>query len=206
MASQRLDHRGYPVPWFVQWIDGVPDFRVMDGAKLRRALRDRLCWVCGEKLGKYLTFVIGPMCAVNRTTAEPASHRDCAIFSATACPFLTLPKAQRREANLPEGGVVAGNMISRNPGVTCLWTTLDYRPFRADRNDGAEGVLLEIGEPTEVLWYTQCREATRAEVLESIHSGLPLLEAEAKRQGLEAEQALARYVERGLRYVPGESA
>ena len=29
-----IDDRGYPVPWFVHWVDGKPDFRLVrpDGA------------------------------------------------------------------------------------------------------------------------------------------------------------------------------
>src|SRR5262245_2742625 len=84
-------HRGYPVPWFVEWIEGVPDFRIMDGRKLVRAVKEKRCWVCGELMGSYLAFTIGPMCAVNRISAEPPSHRECASFSARGCPFLTRP-------------------------------------------------------------------------------------------------------------------
>ena len=49
-------HKGYPVPWFVAWIDGVPDFRVADGRKLWEAVRHSRCWVCGDKLGSKLAF------------------------------------------------------------------------------------------------------------------------------------------------------
>jgi len=55
-----VDERGYPVPWFVAWRDGKPEFRAMDGEKWVRAVAQRLCWVCGEQLGNWLTFVIGP--------------------------------------------------------------------------------------------------------------------------------------------------
>src|SRR5215831_18617572 len=103
--------RGYPVPWFVEWIDGVPDFRIMDGRKLVRAVRERLCWVCGQPLGSFLAFTVGPMCAVNRISSEPPSHRDCAVFSAKACPFLTRPTMRRREAGRPEEAEQPGGMM-----------------------------------------------------------------------------------------------
>lgn len=75
-------YRGFPVPWFVDWVpasqDGgtvlIPEFRAMDGEKLVAAINQRLCWVCGEGLGKFMTFVAGPMCGINRTSAEPPSH------------------------------------------------------------------------------------------------------------------------------------
>jgi hypothetical protein len=173
MQHLRIDDRGYPVPWFVAWIDGKPDFRVADGDKLRRALSDRSCWLCGERVGKKATFVIGPMCAVNRTTAEPPCHLECAQYAASACPFLRLPKAKRNESNLPDvANLPAGEMIKRNPGVTLLWTTDKYT-CRQYPN----GILFRLHEePLSVEWYAQGRLATRQEVMDSIDSGLPILQ------------------------------
>jgi hypothetical protein len=101
MRALPISDKGYPVPAFVEWIDGKPDFRVMRADFRLKCVRNNLCWQCGERLSNRLAFVIGPMCAVNRVSSEPPSHRDCALFAASACPFLTLPHAQRREANLP---------------------------------------------------------------------------------------------------------
>jgi hypothetical protein len=179
MRSLPIDTRGYPVPWFVAWVNGEPDFRIADGQKLYRALRQGCCWVCGEPVGKFKTCVIGPMCAVNRTTAEPPCHLECAIFAATACPFLRLPRAQRRDANIPDGlQDPAGMKILRNPGVTLLWTTTSCRRWDVD-----DGVLFRLGSPSEVRWYCQGRTATRAEVLESIDSGMPSLRELADKEG-----------------------
>jgi hypothetical protein len=159
MKKLPIDARGYPVPWFVCWIDGKPDFRVADSSKMVKARQLGCCWVCGEKLGKWKTFVIGPMCAVNRTTSEPPCHDECAVFSATACPFLTLPRAQRRDANLPHDiKGPAGMMIERNPGVTCLWTTDRYQLFNA-----GNGLLYRLANPVRIEFYTERRHATRAE-------------------------------------------
>lgn len=171
MQRLPLDNRGYPVPYFVARINGVPDFRVADTKKWSLCVNNSHCWVCGEVVGVNKTYVIGPMCAVNRTTSEPACHLDCAQFSATACPFLTLPKAQRRDTKLPEGVTDPGGIsIPRNPGVTCLWTTRSYRLI-----DAGNGYLFRIGEPSAVQWYAEKFHATRAQVLASIDSGMPLL-------------------------------
>lgn len=178
MRHLPIDERGYPVPWFVAWVDGKPEFRVADNQKWTQCVRYSRCWVCGEVVGKFKTFVIGPMCAVNRTTSEPACHLDCAIFSATACPFLTLPKAKRNERNLPEGNSEPGGIsIRRNPGVTCLWTTLGYRVFET-----GTGPLFRLGDPTSVEWYAEKRQATRAEILASIDSGMPLLREQCDKE------------------------
>lgn len=199
MQRLKLDARGYPVPWFVAWVDGKPDFRVMDGAKLPQAVKQRLCWICGEPLGRFMTFLIGPMCAINRTISEPPSHRECVEWSAMVCPFLTLPKAGRRENNLPEGSQeAAGVGLKRNPGVVVAWTTRSYRPF----NDGKGGVLFRLGNPEEVRWFAEGREAVRAEILASIESGLPLLRGIAEQEGPHAVAAFEQYVARGMQLVP----
>jgi len=193
MLKLPLNDKGYPVPWFVEWIDGKPEFRVMSAAKRVRAVKQRLCWLCGEPLGRFVTFVAGPMCGVNRTSAEPPCHHDCATYAAIACPFMTLPKAQRREANLPEGGRTEMGAIPRNPGVAMLWTCEDtgmakgVQPFRTP--DG--GWLIRMGEPHKIEWYAEGRPATREEVEESVTSGLPLLQKVADDFGEGEELAAA---------------
>ncbi len=174
-----VDERGFPVPWFVAWIDGKPEFRAMDGRKWVAAVEKRLCWVCGQPLGSRFTFVVGPMCGINRISSEPPSHRDCAEFSAKACPFLTMPKMVRRENDLPAGvEEPAGVFCRRNPGVALLWHTRSYEVFRVDEAGVQAGYLIRMGEPFEVAWWSQGRPATRQEVEESIATGLPtLLEA-----------------------------
>lgn len=201
MQGLPLDHRGYPVPWFVAREEGKPpDFRIMDRAKLLKAVRMRLCWVCGGPLGVHMTFVIGPMCAINRTSAEPPSHIDCALFSARACPFLSLPKAVRREANLPAHSPdMPGEPIMRNPGVALTWTTRKYTPF----DDGSGGLLLELGESEELHWFACGRKATREEILASIESGLPILrQRAAESDGADGQAALERAIERAMMLVP----
>src|SRR4051812_13673711 len=84
--------RGYPVPWFVARVENEFHFPTADSRKMMIALHRHVCWVCGQPLGSYLAFVIGPMCAVNRISSEPPSHLECAQFSAMACPFLVRPK------------------------------------------------------------------------------------------------------------------
>lgn len=175
-----VDVRGYPVPWFVDWLpDGTPEFRAMDYRKFKRALAEKFCWVCGERLKKHVAFVLGPMCAITRTTAEPPSHLDCAEWSARACPFLTKPNMKRREDDLvkaPNEDNCAGFPIARNPGVTAIWITTRYTTF----GDGRGGTLIEVGDPHRVTWWREGRPAVRAEIIESIESGLPLLYAADK--------------------------
>lgn len=198
IARLPKDHRGFPVPWFVAWQDGVPDFRVVGPGKIAEAHNKKRCWVCGEPRGVHLCFPIGPMCSINRTIAEPPSHYECARFSAMACPFLSKPRMRRNEKDLPgDAQLPAGNMIKRNPGVTCLWVTRSYRPFRVD-----SGVLFRIGEPERVEWWAEGRPATRAEVEQSVTSGLPLLLEPAEAQGSEAVKALEELTAMAMQHWP----
>lgn len=196
------------MPWFVAWLDengdatvpgeGTADFRVIRPGGVAFAHNNQRCWICGEQLGSFKTFTIGPMCAVNRTSAEPPSHLECADWSGRACPFLSRPHARRREDNLPDKGVEApGIALKRNPGVALVWTTRGYKPVP----DGQGGVLFQIGDPTDVRWYAEGRSATREEVMASINSGLPSLRelAEQERGGI---AALERQTAEALELVP----
>jgi len=202
IAALPVDKRQYPIPWFVQYVDGEPDHRVMDGSKLAIAWERRLCWICGQPLGgATVTFAIGPMCAVNRVSAEPPSHFECAEWSVRGCPFLSRPHARRREAGMPEDSVEAdGIMLKRNPGVILLWTTKRHTcgPFTVP--DG--GTLFNVGEPLETRWYAEGREATREEVLASINSGLPFLSDLAEAQGDDAVRALGGMVVEAMELIP----
>lgn len=186
MNSLPISDEGYPVPWFVPWIDGKPEFRGMDHEKLGIAIRHDKCWLCGGPLGKYKVFTIGPMCAVNRVSSEPPSHSDCAHYAVRACPFLSQPKMRRNEKNMPEGDV-AGIGIKRNPKVTMLWTTLSYKVFRAP---GGPGFLLSLGEPIEWEYFYEGRQAYHDEIIESMETGLPALMKEAVKDGSKAVEAL----------------
>jgi len=170
------DHRGYPVPWFVlrtgesEW-----DFRVMDQGKWFLAIKHKLCWVCGEPLGRFYAFVIGPMCAVNRITSEPAAHLDCALWSVKACPFLTRPRMKRNTKDMPEGVEEPGGIaLYRNPGCVVIWVTRKYSLFTPHRANNKHP-LISIGEPEGVTWWIEGKQATRDEVEAVMASGIVAL-------------------------------
>lgn len=207
MQLLKIDARGYPIPWFVVWVDGpdgvpVPDFRVADGEKKRRALRTKLCWVCGAPLGRWLAFVLGPMCTITRTTTEPPLHRECAEWSARNCPFLVQPRAVRRDDKLPSEAELPGGIpILRNPGVAALWITRGFELF----DDGRGHTLITVGRADEVVWYCEGRPATRAEVVESIESGMPALLTAAKADGPFAIAELGKQAKRAEVHYPAET-
>jgi hypothetical protein len=196
-----ISPKGYPVPAFVAWFDGVPDFRVVDTPYLVKAVRQKRCWVCGQALGRMYAMTIGPMCAINRCISEPPSHRECSLFSVLACPFLSNPRMRRNENDLPGHVPAAGIGIMRNPGVMAVWVTRGYRPFK----DGNGGVLFTFDDPEEVLWFAEGRDATRAEVMASIESGYPLLVQAAEKDGPAAVAALGPQTKRAMQFLPADA-
>lgn len=196
-----VEKRGYPVPWFVPWIAGQPEFRAVDPSRIRQADKKGLCWICGRKLGTLKTFVIGPMCAVNRVSSEPPSHLECARFAAVACPFLSRPLAKRLSVDDLPHAPAPGLMIERNPGVTLLWQTQSYRTEKQPEG----GFLFRLGSPLRTEWYAHGRKATRAEVIESIETGLPQLRKIAvEMDGPRGVVALRLSIERAVKLVPAE--
>ena len=200
MRHLPLDRRGYPIPAFVQWVNGEPDFRIMNPQHWHDCIVKDLCWVCGARIGAFLVFPIGPMCAINRTASEPPCHRECALWSVRNCPFLARPHMVRREDDLSREAIqnVSGVMIPRNPGAVCLWTTKKYKLFRDNRNRP----LIELGDPVKVEWYAEGRPATRSEVMESVRTGMPILEEMAARDGGKAMADLCRAYREMLPLLP----
>lgn len=189
---------GFPVPWFVAKAGSDYDFRCVDASKFKPAIKQRRCWICGQKLGSYLAFSIGPMCAINRTISEPPSHTECAEWSIKACPFLAQRQGSRRETNLPEdikepGGVA----IARQPGAICLWITHSYNIVELPN-----GLIFKIGDPVEVRWFREGRAATREEVLHSIDTGYPILLEMATKEGSRAIAALETMRSEAVKLLP----
>lgn len=199
MARRPINQRGFPIPWFVGCVKGEYDFRAIDPPKLRDAYRRKLCWLCGEPLGRYFAFVIGPMCSVNRVSSEPPSHRDCAEYAVRACPFLSKPRMRRNEVDLPEHKSMPGNPVMHNPGAVLIWITRRYRIVPV-----TGGYLFEIGEPHELQWFAEGKRANRSQIMAAMDKGLPLLRAEARKEGTGAEVELEAQVERAMKLVPAE--
>ena len=186
-----LPRQGHlPVPWFVAWPDGKADFRILDEEKMIRAVRERRCMVCGELLGDELAFPVGPMCVVNRVSAEPPSHPECVRWSQQVCPFLARPSMARRETGMPEGTQNPGGvMLTRNPGVSMSYVTDSYAVEMVPN-----GVLFRMGEARRIEAYREGRLATQEEVITSLSEGLPTLYSVAAAEGLDALADLAACV------------
>ena len=192
MAGRPIDHRGFPVPWFVteKTDDGLWDFSEVTRERYAEAVRRQVCWVSGQPLGRFKAFCIGPMCAINRTAGDPPVTREIAEWSVKVCPFMSRPKARRVAEHRARGDVVddpiafEGISIARNPGVAAVWVSTNSE-FQRGRG-------FYIGDPVEVTWWCEGRPATRAEVLASVESGIHFLEKAATEEGPDAVQELRR--------------
>lgn len=199
MKSRPVDHRGFPVPWFVtnKTNDGLWDFVHIERNRMIEAIRFEKCWVSGQKLGRYKAFCIGPMCAINRTAGDPPVTKEIALWSVKVCPFMSRPRARRSdhsENTVDEDRVFDGVGIMRNPGVTAVWVSKN--------SEYQQGRGFYIGDPVEVTWWREGRPATRAEVDASIASGIHILKGMAREEGPDAEAELQRYIERAERLLP----
>jgi len=199
LARRPVSSRGFPVPWFVTFRNGDWDFVNLDPEKLGIAYTQEICWLCGEKLGQFRSFCIGPMCSINRVTSEPAQHKLCSEYAVRACPFLVRPNAKRNDKATMAPGNIPGIHLDHNPGACLVWTTKSYKPVRV-----GGGVLFELGDPVEVSWWREGRKATRAEIDAAIAKGMPKLHQAAAMQGPDSIKELQRYLERAEKLLPAE--
>ena len=134
-----------------------------------------------------------PAAVVNRISAEPPQHVDCAKFAAQNCPFMTMPLAKRSVHDDTYKGLPVkkpgGIMIERNPGVTAIWVTKSFTIIR----DGGHP-LWRLGPATSLQFWARGRAATRKEVDHAIGTGLPILQKQARLDGSEAARELEKQI------------
>jgi hypothetical protein len=199
IAALPRDHRGYPVPYFVEWRDGKPLFPVFSPKAWVNCVHQRKCWICGQPLGRTMIFVVGPMCTINRISAEPPSHFDCARYALEVCPFLINPRMGRVPTErFGEVSPPGGLMDEGNPGVTASWSTRAYRIIRT-----ATGPLVELGNPLSVDWWTRGHVATSQEAADAfIHGAAKLLKRASDEAGEQGIVAITQMIIEGRKLLP----
>lgn len=112
----------------------------------------------------------------------------------------------RRDTNLPEGIKEPGGVATcvpprfanaRQPGATGLWITNKYDVWNVEN-----GIIFKLGDPLEVFWFCEGREATREEVLKSIETGYPILLEAAQQEGKFAVSKLEAMKQQALALIP----
>lgn len=135
-----VDDRGYPVPFFVPWKDGKPQFLYADERKVANCVERKICGICGKLMMHGDSFMVtGPIGYKNRVASDAPMHRRCAEYSLRVCPHMYYEKSERRTT------VVDTVHIREKPRVYLLSFKLKY--------DGGAGYKLiqyiPTGEPEE---------------------------------------------------------
>jgi hypothetical protein len=80
---------GLAIPWITpRAANGRYLFGAVDRDRQHRALRERLCGVCGRPLDERLVLLLRLSDLPRQCTAEPALHPACAAYSSAACPMV----------------------------------------------------------------------------------------------------------------------
>jgi hypothetical protein len=124
---------GMPVPFFVTWFDGVPDFRVPDTEKVAECLKFRLCGICGRKLGEHMYFIGGPLSKANKLFNDPPMHKACAEFSSRVCPYLTGKRQGYSRRAVPDKARVTKLMAHGRPAELFILKARTKETLRSQR-------------------------------------------------------------------------
>ncbi|MFD4407722.1 hypothetical protein ACFWPH_33655 [Nocardia sp. NPDC058499] len=114
-----------------------PVWGQLDATRLRAALVERLCQICGDPLDDPVVVYVRPADFLRGIAVEPATHRACGAYSTRACPMLA-------------GRIHRYNPVTRDrfarcqdPACTCrYWTRGEPEPAETPRE----------GQPADA-WY-----------------------------------------------------
>ena len=88
------DKHGRPVPYVILFdLDGIPNFKINDTAKVNDCLENDKCPICGRKLNGDMWLIGGEMSAFHPNGAyiDPPTHKICGQFALENCPYLSMP-------------------------------------------------------------------------------------------------------------------
>ncbi len=126
VALPRCPRRGLPIPYVNLIENGRPDFSVLDSRRVHQAAAERLCGICGEPLGYWITFLGGPQSVSSRAFLDPPMHEPCAYTALRLCPFLVRRDMKRRRTAATNAGTPYGFTEAR-PEAYLIYTTRGYR-------------------------------------------------------------------------------
>jgi hypothetical protein len=85
---------GLPVPYIVLEKNGEHLFKVNDNEKIINTINNKLCTICGTKLGDTAWFIGGPASAfhIHGAFNDGPVHKECGEYSLRVCPYLAYGK------------------------------------------------------------------------------------------------------------------
>lgn len=139
MQKLRRDRRGLPVPFIVmEDMDGRPHFTINDTRKVRVALADARCSICGARLLDNMWAIGGPLSFAHEHGAflDPFVHKDCGTYALKVCPYIALSSwndAKRIDAKTVDPSRLPGavlfedrTMIPERPAFFMFGKTSGY--------------------------------------------------------------------------------
>lgn len=128
-------YNGFLVPFIKLWAGDKPDIRAVNMEHCARCLRDKLCAICGRRLGEYCYFIGGLLSKKNRLFVDPAMHKQCAEFASNVRPFVSGQKQEYSTWPVNKNVVRIEEMVSvvRSEVMYILKTrTGKFKPVRVN--------------------------------------------------------------------------
>lgn len=136
---------------------GVVNFGKASPTHWADAAENKLCGICGQRLGYWIVFAGGPNSVASRSFLEPGMHEECAAYAAAVCPWMlggkdyedaerTLELSPTKEpVKVPDG----------DPNRLALYFTHSYKIRRqTTKKNGAPRTMVYFyaGQPKRVDW------------------------------------------------------
>lgn len=150
----RPTYKGLPIPYIAHIKpDGEADFRITDQEKRREVMLERLCQLCGHRLGKFIFFVGGPRAAEGNQYFEPATHLDCLIYAMQVCPFIAgkMEHAEVTDVQADNPDVIVGVDETYTSVKDPLWVIKKAQSYGFWQLPSGTILL----RPTEILYVTK---------------------------------------------------
>ena len=122
MKDLPFDSRGFPIPYVIYWDkSGVPQFKINDEKKSQKCLLDRLCAICGQKLGDDMWLTGGAQSAFHERGAyfDTPMHHECGVYALKVCPYLA---SRNYNTLMPEEKF---KNVDADPGMLFIDPTMD---------------------------------------------------------------------------------
>lgn len=112
LQRRPVDPRGYPIPYTVPVVNGVPQFRTTDLHATSYCIKNHLCGMCGQELVGWIAVIGGPDEFSQKVFSDPGMHEECARYALEACPFLSNPDFRYQEPKDVPGVVMLDNPLN----------------------------------------------------------------------------------------------
>jgi hypothetical protein len=151
-------YKNFPVPFFVTYTkDYIPDFKVINEKNRERCATGRLCFVCGTKIGYWVTFIGGPNSCGHRLFTDGPMHTECSLGAMRICPFLLGTTDYSPDTSLrPErfsSDVKINSLTSVvPPEFTGIYLTRSFKTVTLSRNP-VEGWYFLADKPVSIRWF-----------------------------------------------------